>query len=365
MATSFGKSKKSIPSTELTAAQLLQMHRQFLESPFDDWKDHKRQTILLAIATTQWFSSHPINLKNMATWGELLFYHVQSTVDFVDQKLAKPLADYFTYVSSISEDNLFAQTKGKSRRYDTFCDVVQALSSSALYDPSKIMVVIAEYKMTDLDALMKNLRTMREQQYEYDIYTLDSAGEFEDLPEAILLRTLLGLSFTGSWEIPQDNPTYHDMWEVIDDGDTELPTPTYDAECDIIAHLTSKLPGSTYDALEYFEYHGRKLQPNQLQHIMGMDLSCLEFPRGLEKLIDTVYFNQYFDSSESVKLLKLMNPATHVLATHLDLYDTYEDVIKNLDSIQDLESVFKFSNSMRQVHLGDTLVEKLGYSPTD
>lgn len=367
MATQFGKPKKSnsISASELTANQLLGIHTQFVERPFDDWEEHNKQKIMLAMTTVDWFSKNSPSLNNAVLWGDLLSAHIENSTEFVNAAMAKPVADYFTYISTLSESDLFAEEGGKSPRYDSFCKVVHMVSSSALWQPSEVMVTIAENEMMDLDALMRHLRTMRSQQYNYDIYTLDNPGEFEEIPEGILMRTLLGMSFTGNWTIPLDNPTYHDMWDVIDDDDTVLPTQTYDAEYDIIAHLVTALPCSTYDALEYFEYHVDKLQAHQQQHILGMDLSYLEFPQGLQKLIDAVYFNEFTDTTNSEAILTLMNPAAHVLRSHLDLYDTYEDAIKNLGAMSDLKGLFSFSNSMRQTHQANAIVEKIGFTPGD
>lgn len=254
-----------------------------------------------------------------------------------------------------------SSTIGQSSRYDSFCAVVNQLASTEVYDPDVVMVRLATNAMVDFDALMRNLKSMREQQIHYADYVLDNGAEFKDLPELILMRSLMSLSFDGKWNIPQDNPTYHDMWELVDTIDATLTSPEYSPREDIVAHLAKKLPGSMHEALEFFQYFGDKLQPIQQQHIFGMSLASLEWPQGVEKLLDAVYFNNMHDTASAIALFEAINPATKVMNMYMTLYDGYDDLVKNIPSLTALREVFMGEDALRDKGNADELVKKMGY----
>ena len=352
MATTFGTSPKS---TSITSDEVLKAYRHFAKTSPNiiDPDIRVNAETFLVDSTIQWFNTHPLTLKNMSVWSKILGEYIPYTIDRMDVRLAQPIAKYLNFVSIISADNLFGTDGRRSVRYDGFCEVVNHLATKHLILPNDALYHIAHDSLVDLHTLMTHLNSMREAQYNYEVYVLDNSGEYKEFPEGILMRSLLSLSYaTTIWTAPPGNVMYHDMWEVIETYDYEDTSPGVE---DILTHLVNTLPGSTKEALEYYSFHSDDMLPEQQQVMLSMSMSHLKFPDDLPVLIESVYHNEY-DDGHGIQLLNAMNPATQVLHTYMALYADTEELVEHLATQPKVKDMFLWSDCMRRKEDGDALV---------
>ena len=171
------------------------------------------------------------------------------------------------------------------------------------------------------------------------------------------MHALLGLSFNNMWRMPQDDSMYHHAWRVLNEEDLELYGEEYGVQSDIIAHLVATLPTSTFEALEYYEYHYSDLMALQKQQILGMSLSSLDLPCGLEPLLNALYCSDMDPDEEGRQIFEAINPGGGgVLASMAALYDYSEDIIEHLAQNPHLQDVLSIADRTRKKENADAVV---------
>lgn len=355
MASSFGTSKKASPSAGPTAADILKNYARYNSPTIDASVQNILAPSLLKL-TMNWFSNNPLSLKNMNNWGRVMESYVEFNQLNLDAESAKPLAEYLNFAVSLPINQLIPTLEKKSPQFESFCDVVYMLSTESLHSPNQSLRALVKNKLIDAHEIMTKLDATHVEQMDYDAYVRDNPGEYRDTPHGLMLRSLASLSLAGDWMIPAGEAIYHNIWEVIESDDHIVFSDTLLEGDDVIAHLVQKLPNSTESALEYYQYFGDSLQPEQQQHILSMSLSVLDFPKGLTQLIDAVYHNDHDDEGFGLKIFTAINPAATVLGPYMDLYNNPRDMIEHLATLPNIKTIFQFADGMRNKENANELV---------
>lgn len=357
MATSFGQPKPKLPKGR-SADDILQLYDEN-QSALNYHLARIKTTALTDIAI-QWFDDNPLTLETMADWGRILGPYLDRTIYSINTTTAKPLASYLNFIGTLNAEQLIPDaSRQPSVGYDAFREVIQRLCAETILDSTPALAVIAKGGMVDLHAFMTTMESMRKRQTSYDEYVLDNPGEYSDIPAGMMLHALVGLSFTGLWEIPANNRMYHNAWEVLGDEDLERITEDYDEEEDIIAHLTNVLPASMYDALDFYKYNDHRMSLQQKQQILGMNIAHLEFPTDFELLLDVLYYNEFGNDEATQQIFAAINPAASVLSTLVALYDSPEKVLEDLAQKPHLQDMITQANALRKRANADALIASL------
>lgn len=353
MASSFGKSKPPIQIGP-SADDILQMYRDDTMSAEHHIRKIKREA--LTQLTMNWFLMNPITTKNMAEWGQILCEHLNRNAHKIEAEAAQPLAEYLKFLLTVKPAQLIPSYSKHSKKYDALRDLVDVLVPAGAFDVHSALFIIARDKSVDLHAVMTKLDSMSEEQTGYDEYVLDNDGEYRNIPAGVFMHGLVGLSLDGPWEMPKDDPMYHQAWSVLDDGDLEWFTGAYDPECDIVGHLATVLPKSTYEALEFYETNHESMTAEQKQHVLGMSLSHMNFPEDFQQLLYAIYYNAGDNTQDAQQIFAAINPAADVLSTLVALYDNPEDVIKDLKTNPKMKDLILVADAMRKKENADGLV---------
>ena len=353
MATSFGKSKQPKGPS---AADMLRLYEENETSL--NYHLATMKTAALSELTQQWFRDNPLTLKTMTDWGRVMCSYLARTASSMDNEEALPVADYLNFVSTLDAKQLIPNVVDtRSRRYDTFCNVIDTLVPYSTVDVSRALAVIARDDLLDLHGFMKKMESMRKRQDRYAEYVLDDPREYHELPVGKVMHALLGLSFNNMWRMPQDDSMYHHAWRVLNEEDLELYGEEYGVQSDIIAHLVATLPTSTFEALEYYEYHYSDLMALQKQQILGMSLSSLDLPCGLDPLLNALYCSDMDPDEEGRQIFEAINPGGGgVLASMAALYDYSEDIIEHLAQNPHLQDVLSIADRTRKKENADAVV---------
>lgn len=358
MATSFGKSKQ--PKGR-SVADMLQLY-----ADNDSAMNHhlaEIKTKALAELTVQWFDDNPLTLKSMAAWGQVLCPYLERTASSIKTIETKPVAEYLNFVAALDGKQLIPNVVDtRSSRYDEFCNVIDALVPYSTVNFSRPLAAIARDGSVDLHAFMTKMESMHKRQDRYAEYVLDEPREYQELPVGKVMHALLGLSFNNKWRMPQDDAMYHSAWSVLNEEDIELYDMAYGPQSDIIAYLVTTLPTSTFEAMEYYEYHHGDLMVLQKQQILGMSLSHLELPFGLEPLLNSLYCSDVDPDQEGRKIFEAINPSgAEVLASMAALYDYSEDIIEHLAVNPHLQDVLSMADTTRKKENADAVVATFAF----
>lgn len=349
MATSFGNSKP--PSNKRSAADIVRLYKE--NNTALNYRIAEIKTTALKSLALQWFDENPITLKNMVDWGKILkLYNVRGALNLTKEEVT-PIATYLNFVANMDDNDLLpSNMENRSKRYDSFYEVLETLSPYSLHDFHRALAVIALDDLMDLDDLMKKLDGMSTLQTYYHEEILNVSGEYKDIAAGQLMHALIGLSHNDLWHFPPDDPIYHRAWEVLnEDDDLEVFSPEYDPNADVIAHLASQLPASTYYALDYYQYHDGFLQREQKEQILGMSLAHLELPHELDVLLNILYYPD-FDEDESnedaLKIFTRINPAAQVLTPLVTLFDSPAEILRHLEHTPQIQEMILEADTRRK-----------------
>ena len=353
MATSFGNSKSQ--PNKRSAADIVRLYKEN-NSALDDQIAEIKTTALKNI-TMAWFEENPITLKNMVDWGKVLqLYTVRGALNFTTEEV-EPIADYLNFISDLDYNDLIPSNVDKpSRRYDSFCEVLDTLSPYSIHDCHSALTIIALEDLVDLDGLMKKMDSMSTLQTYYHEEILNVSGEYKDIAAGQLMHALVGLSYNDIWDMPNDDPVYHHAWEVLnEDDDLEVFSREYDPAQDIIAHLVSTLPASTYYAFDYYQYNDGFLQKEQKEQILGMSLAHLDLPHELDGLLNILYYPDFDEDefpNDALKIFTELNPAAKVLEPLVALFDSPGEILHHLENNPQLqEMILEADVKRRDAHI--------------
>ena len=137
MATSFGKSKQPKGPS---AADMLRLYEENETSL--NYHLATMKTAALSELTQQWFRDNPLTLKTMENWGRVMCPYLERTASSMDTEEALPVADYLNFVSTLDAKQLIPNVVDtRSRRYDTFCNVIDTLVPYSTVDVSRAAVL--------------------------------------------------------------------------------------------------------------------------------------------------------------------------------------------------------------------------------
>ena len=322
-----------------------------------------------------WFEQNAPTDDNLATWGQQLIRHMDAEDDEMDKEKIQPLARYLHHVATMNWDYLIPTLRTRSPAYETFCAVMNKLSTDSVLDWNPFLETLNDVVADGAPheslwhSLSIKLESTEEKQYDYDMYVLDNGGEYEESPAGLLMRGLMSLSFQGHWEIPPNEPVYHRMWEVLNSEDRTVPTELLeDPEHDMIVHLAQQLPHSVGDALEYYQFHGDHLTPKQQQTILGMNLSVLSPTEGVRAIVNAVYWNDHDEESAALgqRLFETLHPGASTFASYLALYDNDAVLHQALAELPAIQQLFTpEENTLQTVRRADALINSLAQEQTN
>lgn len=356
MTLSFNVSQKSPGEYFISAEELLAGYRS--KTPEQSYELEKKQNADLASITQGWFTHNPMTLKNMNSWGRLMICYLNAIEDDITAENVEPLKSYLSVIGSLREEQLIPKVDTLCPRFEAFRDVMKVLMPALAVDVHQSLCELAKDKSFCFDTVAQRMEASRRRQIRYDELVHDSEGDYKDTPAGLFMRALVGLSYNEVWDMP-NKPLYDNAWDSLDEGDLECCCASkYEPELDIVAHLAKVLPNSMDAALNYYEDNESIMLYEQQQHILGMSLSSLSMPSGIENLMNVLY---YRDNSEALQIFTAINPAAQMFSECVSLYDCAKDAVTYLSESPQTKAILAFADSCRDKNNADELIASFKY----